>query len=133
MFIGSFGPIVFSVSSLAVLTPNNISRNISKRTTVHEVIKGKPRTEYLGPGLQAFSFDITLRAEYGVRPRLMLDLLAEMAEGGLAYLLQIGGKPVGKHLWSLDSVSETWDNLYSMGELSQATVKISLTEYVETM
>ena len=53
--------------------------------------------------------------------------------GGLAYLLQIGGKPVGKHLWSLDSVSETWDNLYSMGELSQATVKISLTEYVETM
>ncbi|MDO4495903.1 MAG: phage tail protein [Clostridiaceae bacterium] len=131
--IGSFGPVIFSVSSLAVLTPTNISRNVSKRTTVHEVIKGKPRTEYLGPDLQTFSFDITLRAEYGVKPRMMLDLLSKMAEGNNAYLLQIGGRPIGEHDWCLDSVSEAWDTVYSMGELSQATVNLSLTEYVEDL
>ena len=133
MFIGTLGPIVFSVSSLAVLTPNGISRSVSKRTAVHEVIRGKPRKEYLGPGLQSFSFDITLRADYGVRPRFMLDMLAVMAEGGGAYPLQIGGRPIGMHFWSIDSVSESWDNIYSMGELSEATVKLSLSEYVETL
>lgn len=133
MYIGSLGPIVFSVSSLLVLTPNNIARTAGKRTTKHEVIKGKPRLEYLGADLQTFKFDITLSAEHGVRPRMMLDLLTEMAENGLAYPLQIGGRPVGKNLWSLDSVSESWDNLYSMGELSQATVNISLTEYLIEM
>lgn len=133
MSIGAFGPIVFSVSSLRVLTPNNLSRTVGKRTATHDVIKGKPITEYLGPDLQTFSFDITLRAEYGVKPRTMLDELADMAEDGVAYPLQIGGKPVGKNLWCLNSVSESWDNLYSKGELSEATVKISLTEYIETM
>jgi hypothetical protein len=133
MFIGSFGPIVFSVSSLAVLTLNNIARTAGKRTTTHTVIEGKPITEYLGADLQSFKFDITLSAEHGVRPRAMLDALAEMAEGKMAYPLQIGGRPVGKHMWSLDQVSESWNHLYSLGELSEATVSLSLTEYIETM
>lgn len=133
MFIGSLGPVVFSVSSLAVLTPNNISRTAGKRTATHTVIEGKPLLEYLGADLQTFSFDITLSAEHGVRPRAMLDLLVEMAEGKMAYPLQIGGRPVGKNLWSLDKVSEAWNTLYSMGELSEATVNLSLTEYLYKM
>lgn len=131
MIIGSFGDIVFATSSVSVLVPNNIGRNIGKRTATHEVIEGKPLVEYLGPDLQTITFDINLRAEYGVRPRKMLDKLAEMAESNEAFLLQIGGKPIGEHSWVLDSISETWDNIYSGGELSEATVKLSLTEYIE--
>lgn len=133
MYIGSFGPVVFSVSSLAVLTPNNISRTAGKRTTTHNVIEGKPLLEYLSPDLQNFKFDITLSAEHGVRPRAMLDLLTEIAESKGAYPLQIGGRPIGKHSWTLTAVSESWNNLYSLGELSEATVNLSLTEYRETM
>ena len=131
--IGSFGPIIFIVSSLRVLTFNDFSRSASKRTAGHEVIKGKPRTEYLGPDLQTVSFKCTLDATYGVRPRAMIEALVQMAEQGFAFPLVIGGKPIGLHNWSLDSVTANDEYMYNFGELMRAEVTLSLTEYVETL
>lgn len=131
--IGTFGPIVFSVSSFRVLTLNNISHGASKRTAKHEVINGKPLLEHLGPDLESFSFDIHLKAQLGLKPRDMLDLLKVMAQEGMAYPLIIGGRPVGENSWSLTSVSDTWDTVYSGGELAEATVKLSLTEYISRL
>ena len=128
--LGVFGPIVFSVSSLAVLNFNNFSRTTKKRTARHEVLSGKPRTEYLGADLSTVTFEMHFDISYGVQPRAMLTLLHAMAEGKLAYPLIIGGRPQGIHNWCLDSVSESWDNVYGGGELAAATVQVTLTEYV---
>lgn len=131
--IGSFGPVIFTVSSLAVLTFTDFNQSASKRTSVHEVISGKPRTEYLGAGLQKVSFKIKLDATYGVRPRLMIDLLKTMAESPMAYPLVIGGRPIGLNNWSLDSISENDNVMYNFGELVQAEISLSLTEYVAAL
>jgi phage protein U len=131
--IGSYGPIIFTVSSLRALTFNDFTRNASKRTASHEVIKGKPRTEYLGAGLQTVSFKIKLDATYGVRPRAMIEALVQMAENRMAYPLIIGGRPIGFHSWSLDSIAASDDVMYNWGELAQAEVTLNLTEYIEMM
>ena len=131
--IGTFGPIVFSVSSFRVLTLNNISHSASKRTTKHEVIEGKPLLEHLGPNLESFNFDIRIKAQLGIKPRDMLDQLKEMAQSNEAHPLVIGGRPVGDNDWSLTSISDTWDVVYSGGELAEASVKLSLTEYLSEL
>ena len=131
--IGSFGPVVFTVSSLRALTLQNFSRTIGKRTTKHEVIQGKPRSEYLGADLQTCNFKIRLDVMYGVRPRAMIDLLSTMAEQGVAYPLIIGGRPIGMNPWSLDSISVDDDVMYNFGELASADVTLNLTEYVAQM
>lgn len=126
----AFGPIVFSVSGLAALNFNKFNRTTKKRTARHEVISGKPRTEYLGADLSTVTFEMHFDITYGVQPRMMLTLLHAMAEGSLAYPLVIGGRPQGIYNWSLDSVSEAWDTVYGGGELAAATVQVTLTEYV---
>ena len=131
--IGVFGPIVFSVSRLAVLNFQNLSRTTKKRTVRHEVIDGKPRTEYLGADLSTVTFDMHFDITYGIQPRAMLTLLHAMAEGKLAYPLIIGGRPQGIHNWCVDEVGETWDTVYGGGELAAATVQVKMTEYVPVL
>lgn len=128
--IGTLGnKIVFEVSDDAVMTFQNMSREISGRWTDHEVMGVKPKPEFLGPGNQTISLPITLSAAMGVRPRAMLQTIEAMVESGAAEYLVIGTRPVGKNPFRLTGSSETWDRVYSRGELAKATVTITLEEY----
>jgi phage protein U len=113
-----------------MLSPQNISRTVSSRWTEHTTAFGKPKPEYLGADLADLSFDILLRADLGVKPREMLDSLSRMAEGSETYELIIGGVPVGENRWRLLQISETWETVYSGGELFQAKVSLKLSEYL---
>lgn len=128
--IGTFGGIVFEVGGGYALTPNKISRSAKGRWATHETIGRKPTSEYLSPDLQSVSLDITLRADYGVRPRAMLDRLEQIAEQGIVSRLIIGGKPVGRNPYKLTSVSEEWGKIFADGELFSASVSLTLEEYV---
>ena len=121
--------IAFEVSDAAVMTFQNMSREISGRWTDHEVMGVKPKPEFLGPGNQTISLPITLSAAMGVRPRAMLQTIEAMVESGAAEYLVIGTRPVGKNPFRLTGSSETWDRVYSRGELAKATVTITLEEY----
>ena len=128
--IGSLGDIVFEVSDKKVLTPGGITRSVGSNWTTHQLIGGVVKTEYTGAKLQSLALTIQLSSRLGVRPRKMLDKLAEMAEGRKVYPLIIGGKPVGRHMWRLTAVSETWGNIYGNGKLSSASVQLTLEEYI---
>ena len=128
--IGTLGGVIFTTSSFMVLTPKNMQRSVASRWAKHELIAGKPKTQYIGADLQSFTFEMTLKADYGVRPRLMLEILSRMCESPLAYPLIIGGRPVGDHNWRVVSVSESYNIVYNFGEVSSATVQVSLEEYV---
>ena len=75
------------------------------------------------------SLTITLSASLGVRPRNVLGAIEGMVEAGTAEYLVIGHRTVGKNPFRLTASSETWDRVYSRGELSKATVTITLEEY----
>ncbi|MEG1594461.1 MAG: phage tail protein, partial [Oscillibacter sp.] len=98
--IGTLGKqIIFEVSDKKAMTFQGLSRGI------------KPKPEFLGPGNQKITLPITLSAAMGVRPRTMLDNIADMVERGTAEYLIIGNKPVGKNPFRLTGSSETWDKV----------------------
>lgn len=130
MAIGTLGAVLFEQSSHRILTPHTFTREVTSRAAQHEVIGGKPRTEFLGPGLQTISLEVLLRADHGVRPRAMLDQLAQMVETGEVHRLILGGKPVGENRFRVVGTSEAWNTVYRGGELFSAMVTVNLEEYV---
>jgi len=129
--IGSWGStLVFSTSDRRILTFSDFTRKTSSEWAKHGRIGAKDKTEFVKPGLQKVSFKMTLDATLGVRPRSMLDTLANAVERGVINPLVIGGKRVGRHRWKITDTSEAWDVVYYRGELVRATVTVSMEEYL---
>lgn len=129
MAVGCYGGIVFSVSDRKVLTLNNLSGSTGSDWATHSTIYGKDRSQYMGPKLKKYKFDISLNALYGVRPRRLLKQLQAMAESGAVYYLIIGGSPIGTNPFKLTDVSDEWDCVLNGGELVECKVSLTLEEY----
>ena len=128
--IGTLGSrIIFEVSEERVLTFTNMTREVSGRWAENEALSTKPKPEFLGPGLKTVSQDILLSATLGVRPRSILDAVADMVESGTAEYLIVGNRPVGYNPYRLMSASEAWETIYSRGELVRARLTLTLGEY----
>ena len=95
-----------------------------------ERIGQKPLSEFNGPDLQTVSFDITLDASLGVKPRYLLGVLERMVETGEVNTLVIGKKKVGKNKWVITKSSEAWEVVLRGGELYRASVSLTLQEYL---
>lgn len=130
MAVGSLGSeIIFTVSGDQVLTFSNLSRETAGRWASHEAMGVKPKAEFLGPDCQKISLDIQLSASLGVRPRRVLEAVEDLVESGGAEYLVIGTRPVGRNPFRVTGSSETWDTVYSGGELARAKVTLTLEEY----
>ena len=128
--IGNLGKLItFKVSSKKVLTFNDMTRKVSSRWAEHEVIRGKPKTEFLGAALQEVSLTIILSSMLGVKPRKTLERIRKAVEKGEHFTFVIGGKAVSKNKWKITEASETWDIIMSKGELVQAKLELTLSEY----
>ena len=130
MAMGSWGPFVFQVSDRKMLALRDITRTAGSTWSMHNTIEGRPKPQYQAPKLRTASGDVTLRADYGVKPRAMLDDMAKAAEGKNVYPLIIGGKPLSQNPMRLTGVSETWNTVYDGGELFSAEVTLTFEEYV---
>lgn len=131
MAIGNWGThIVFSVSDQKTLTFKDMNRTVASEWATHSRIGMKDRVEYLRPALQKLTFTMELNAILGVRPRAMLDKLADCAERGLVYPLVIGNRRVGKNRWRITNLSEAWETVLNRGELVRAKVSVTMEEYV---
>ena len=129
--IGNLGKLItFSVSSKKVLTFDRMQRNISGRWATHEPIGGKSRLEFLGADSRTITLPIFLSAMHGVKPRTTLDRIADAVEKGTPLPFVIGGKAVGKNKWVITASSETWDVVIKDGRLVQASVSLTLKEYL---
>ena len=131
MAIGNWGTgLIFEVSDSNILTFNNFSRNVTSTWAAHSRVGLKDRSEFLRPGLQKIQFDVELNAEYGVRPRTMLEYIERCVETGEVNILVIGGRRVGSNGWTITGSSEAWDVLLNRGEMVKARVTITMDEYV---
>lgn len=128
--IGNLGKrIIFETSDKKILNFSNFKRTVSGRWTVHNSIGGKQGTEFLGPGLDKNTFTVVLSATHGIKPRKTLEAIEKAVKTGEVNKLVVGGKSVGDGKYRITSVSESWDCIYQKGELSQATLNITLEEY----
>lgn len=130
MAVGNWGPVIFTVSDRLVFTFKDASRTVGSQWATHSRIGLKDQVEYLRPGLQKFTFTMELDAQYGVRPRATLDMLANYAEQGFVYPLVVGGRRVGRYNWRITDVSEAWEVVYNRGELAQAKANVTMQEYL---
>ena len=129
--IGNWGmEITFSVSDMRVFTFDGLTRSIASEWAEHSRIGKKSQPEYLRPALQKITFDMTLDATHGVRPRQTLETLETHCERGLVYPLVIGGKRVGENLWRVTELSEAWETVLNGGELVRAKVSVTMEEYL---
>jgi phage protein U len=127
--IGYYGDIIFETSDTKILSITGLTIDTAARYATHEIINSKPVTEYLGPGLGAVSFAVDLNGNNGIKPREQLEKWRELAENGIADILVIGTKQIGKYYWIVKSVSEAWNTIFNNGELFSASLYVVLEEY----
>lgn len=128
--IGNWGKeIRFSVNSNRQLTFTGFQRNVSGRWAKHSVLNGKPKLEFQGPDASGVSMEVVVSAERGVKPRSTILNLERACENGTVAYLFVGGKRVGNNKMYLESVSETWDEVWNKGELARATLNLTFSEY----
>lgn len=129
--IGNLGSLItFEVSSNKVLTFDKMQRTVKGRWAKHEIIGGKPVSEYLGPGQQQIILPIFITAMHGIKPRKTLETLEQAVELGTPFTFVIGGKKVGSNQWVVESISETWGEIIDSGRLLSAHLSLTLSEYV---
>lgn len=95
----------------------------------HNIVNGKPKSEFAGPDSSSVTLEAVLAAERGVRPRATLEKLEKACESGTVDYLYIGGKKVGTGKMKLESISETWDEIWNSGQLVKAKVSLTFSEY----
>lgn len=129
--IGSLGSVVFVVSPEAIRTFQEFTRNVASRYAKHDILGQKPKTQWLGPGLDTISFNMWFDARYGLNPRKELDKLIELERKGKALPLIVGKKGLGTGLWIITGLGQAWTRIDNAGNVLKATVSVSLEEYVK--
>lgn len=129
MTIGTYGGVVFEVSANKTLTFQRLSENAGAKFAAVNLLRGKPRSQYIGANLQTVDIEILLRADLGIKPREAIQRLKSLSEEGEAEMLVIAGQPVTDLPLVITSMSAAWDIVYRAGELWQTTVKLTLEEY----
>lgn len=129
MLVGFLGGTPFVVSRPYVYTFDGYGRSGTARYAKHELIGKKPVLEFIGPDIEEISFNMKLRSEHGISPRIELEKLRKYRDTGKVMQLVLGGKVVGKHQWVIESIGETV-NFWSMsGQILSCDVDIKLKEY----
>lgn len=128
--IGTLGDIVFEVSDKTVRTLKNLQGEAGSDWGSHDVVHGKPRSEWIGPKNRTYNFDMQLRAQDGVPPRRTLNQLQKMAESANAYYFVLGGQPMADNPFKVLTSSDAWDVILKDGKLIACTVSVKLEEYL---
>lgn len=111
-------------------TPSNLKGSTGSDWATHEVVGGKARSEWVGPKLKSYTFDLLLRAQDGVPPRSTLDYFQRMAESGAVDWFVVGGVPLSPYPFKITDISETWDAVLQGGVLVECKVSLTIEEYL---
>lgn len=129
--IGSFGNVVFEVSSQTVRTFDAFTRQRRYSFARHDTVSGKPALEFTGQTLDEISFTMDFLLSLGVSPEKEVEKLAEMAEPGKAHLLILGDKVYG--YWVIEELDEELKQWIKGGSIhTGVSIKIVESEHEET-
>lgn len=128
--VGNWGKSIrFSVNSEKQITFRGFKRTVAGRWAKHSILNQKPKMEFQGPESSGVTMEVVVSAMHGVKPRNTIQTLERACERGTVDYLYVGGKKVGAHKMYLESISETWDEVWNQGELVRATLSLTFSEY----
>ena len=129
--IGLLGPCVFISSEYQVRTFQSFNRTSSYRYVDHEVINQKQVSEFTGTDLDEIELSMMFCGDLGVNPTTEVEKLREAAMRGEPVALLIGGMVFGK--WTIRTIPEDWQFLYTDGSPQVMTIQISIKEFVDSV
>ena len=128
--IGCLGDIIFLVSSNVVETADNVQWSGSVRYAEHQRHLNNALTEFTGIDPDKFSFDMTLSTELGVNVMDELVKIWTYERKGIPLPLVLGEKGYGKYRWTIKNHKIGMKYFDPAGNLSTASVSLSLLEYL---
>lgn len=130
--IASWGDVTFKVNSDEVFSFGGMKRTYSGRWASHNIVGKRPISEFQGASLDELTIEITLDAEFGVKPRAAMSTFRTAAKNGSAAYFYVGGKKVSVNKYVIKNGTENWNEIWNQGELIRASAQITFQEYVES-
>jgi hypothetical protein len=130
MPIASFRGKVFQVSSNRKYTFSGLEWNSSLETEAQEKLKDKPSTYIKGESLNTMTFEIPLRADFGIDVRLEIESWEAIKSSTKPDIFILGTKPLGKNKWLLKSVAVSNVEIDNTGRILRAMLKLDFEEYI---
>lgn len=127
--VGCLGSIVFTVSRSTVRTLNKLVWSGSARYAVHQRHLSNALTEFTGVDPEKITFEMMLTSELGVDPMSEAENIDFLMSIGAAMPLVIGSRFYGKGRWTITGFSMKEQAFFPGGNVSAATVSVSLQEY----
>lgn len=131
MVVGSLGDIIFEVSSATIKTLQSINWNGSANIQTHTRHLDNSLTEFTGVSPDGFTFSIKLSKYLGVDPMIDIVKIFNYERSGTTLPLTIGLKPYGKYRWLIKSHKTKIEHTDGRGNITSATVDVTLTEYTK--
>lgn len=129
--IGSLGPINFLVTSSKIRTFDNFTRSSSSRFAEIDVMGKIPVLQHIGPGLDDIGFTMRFDYLFGLNVRWEVSRLSKLQREAKPHALVIGGLPIGRHRWVIESHEQVWERINAKGNLLTADIDIRLKEYLK--
>lgn len=130
--VGCLGDIAFEVSTKTLMTLNNFVWSGSVRFSEHQRVGTNALTEFAGIDADHISFDIILSAYLGVNPLQEMIKIWEHERNGDTLPLVVGNKAYGKYRWCITDHQIKSQSFDGDGDITSATVSISLLEYLRS-
>jgi len=128
--IGFIGEFIFMSNSFAVKTFESLTRKVEPRYAEHDVIYGKPISEFTGNNLNDLSFNIVLVKDLGVDPLEEYESLKETAESGVPQPIFLYGKSLGKFtIRNVSADEKHWRNARPV----VIPVNLQLKEFIDSI
>lgn len=128
--IGSFGKVIFKVSSLGVLSPNDYTIDRAAKIKKHGLINNPDITEFQGRQLISVSFGIKLIRSLTNIERAR-EKLRKYVDEGHHYPLVLSGNKIGENTFILTKYTEKVVKTDRIGTPLVVELDISLEEYIE--
>lgn len=131
--IGSLGPIIFNTSSTKKQTFEGLNRENSNRIATHENLNNKPILEFIGPGLDKVTLNLTWSIEHNLNPDVELQKLRDIRDKGEVVSFILGNKPYGSGKYLLENIGEEQKRIDNKGNIFSITFSLTLNEYIENV
>lgn len=130
MKVGSWGDIIkFSVSEDKILTFSGMKHSTPVQVQTHTRVNGKPKLQFVAPGLDTVSFTMELHGMYCRKPKKTEDLLRNAAQSGTYAPLVVGNRTILRQA-IITSLSSSYDEVIMDGRVLSMKIDVTLTEYV---
>lgn len=128
--IGSFGKVVFTVSSLTILSPNDYKIDRAAKIKRHQLINNPDVIEFQGRELISVSFGIKLVSTL-TNIGQARERLTKYVNEGHHFPLVLSGKKIGENTFMLVKYSEKVTKTDKIGTPIVVELDVSFEEYVE--